>query len=322
MTLVQSQRKVTSLAGGVGGAKLAQGIARIIPGDAYTVIINTADDFTLYDLHISPDIDTVTYTLAGIANPAQGWGIAGDTRATLDAIARLGGDSWFLLGDQDFATHILRTQRLRQGIALSTITADFATALGITARLLPMTDQPVETMIDTPDGRLGFQDYFVARRQTDDVQGVVFAGIEEAAPTAGVIEAIRDTDVVVLNPSNPIVSIGPILAVAGVRDALATTSALRIGVSPIIGGKALKGPADKMLATLGHEVSSLGIAKIYAGLIDVLFIDEQDRELQPAIEALGVEVVVTNTIMGDADDRERFAREILATADARLGARL
>ncbi|MGB3329717.1 MAG: 2-phospho-L-lactate transferase [Thermomicrobiales bacterium] len=311
MSLAQAGTTVTMLAGGVGGAKLAEGFARILPDPRLQVIVNTADDFRLYGLAISPDIDTVTYTLAGIANPAQGWGIAGDTRHTLDAIARLGGESWFLLGDQDFGTHILRTQRLGEGVPLSTITADFAHALGIGPRILPMTDHPVATLVDTPAGRLGFQDYFVARRQADDVVGVVFDGIEDAVPAPGVLDAIADADVLVIAPSNPIVSVGPILAVRGVRDVLASTSAFRIAVSPIIGGKALKGPADKMLATLGHEVSSLGVARIYAGLIDVLAIDTADADLAPAIEALGIHTVVTNTIMGGSDDRERLAAELL-----------
>ncbi|HEU0163473.1 MAG TPA: 2-phospho-L-lactate transferase [Thermomicrobiales bacterium] len=319
MSLAHSGRRVTALAGGVGGAKLAQGLARVVPGENLTVIVNTADDFELYGLNISPDLDTVMYTLAGIANPIFGWGIDGDTQATLGSMKRLGENTWFLLGDQDFATHILRTHRLRSGESLTAITADFARALGIGARMIPMTDQTVSTLVDTPAGRLGFQDYFVARHQSDDVTGVVFDGIDDAAPAAGVIEAIGEADILVINPSNPIVSIGPILAVPGVRAALAESSAKRVGVSPIIGGKALKGPADKMLETLGHEVSALGIARIYAGLLDLLVIDEQDRDLQGAIEALGIRVLITNSIMGDAEDRERLAREILAATEALTG---
>jgi len=309
------------LAGGVGGAKLAQGFARLLPDSRLRVIVNTADDFRLYGLAISPDIDTVTYTLAGVANPAQGWGIAGDTRHTLDAIARLGGESWFLLGDQDFATHILRTHRLAQGEPLSRITAAFAEALGIGPRILPMTDQPVATVLETPDGPLAFQDYFVARRQADDVLGVTFAGIDAARPAPGVLDALADAEVVVVAPSNPIVSVGPILAVDGVRDALATARGVRIAVSPIVGGKALKGPADKMLATLGHEVSSLGVARIYAGLIDILAIDHADADQAAAIEALGIRTIVTNTIMGGPEDRQRLASELLEGARSGAGAR-
>ncbi|MGI8404470.1 MAG: 2-phospho-L-lactate transferase, partial [Thermomicrobiales bacterium] len=312
--MAQTGRRVTALAGGVGGAKLAQGLARVVTGDALTVLVNTADDFELYGLAISPDIDTVMYTLAGMANPLLGWGIAADTRATLDAIARYGEDPWFLLGDQDFATHIVRSDRLRKGIPLSTITAQFSSSLGISAKLIPMTDDRVATLVDTPSGRLAFQDYFVARRQRDDVNGVVYEGIESAQPAPGVIDALTTVDVIVLNPSNPIVSIGPILAVSGVRAALAASTAVRIGVSPIIGGKALKGPADRMLATLGHDVSALGIARIYEGLLDMLVIDTEDAGLRSEIEALGMEVIVTNTIMGGPEDRERLAREVLAAA--------
>jgi len=314
LSVAQTGRRVTALAGGVGGAKLAQGLARVVTGDALTVLVNTADDFELYGLAISPDIDTVMYTLAGMANPLLGWGIAADTRATLDAIARYGEDPWFLLGDQDFATHIVRSDRLRKGIPLSTITAQFSSSLGISAKLIPMTDDRVATLVDTPSGRLAFQDYFVARRQRDDVNGVVYEGIESAQPAPGVIDALTTVDVIVLNPSNPIVSIGPILAVSGVRAALAASTAVRIGVSPIIGGKALKGPADRMLATLGHDVSALGIARIYEGLLDMLVIDTEDAGLRSEIEALGMEVIVTNTIMGGPEDRERLAREVLAAA--------
>ncbi|MGC4190669.1 MAG: 2-phospho-L-lactate transferase [Thermomicrobiales bacterium] len=311
MSLAQAGKTVTMLAGGVGGAKLAQGFARLLPDPRLQIIVNTADDFHLYGLAISPDIDTVTYTLAGMANPVQGWGIADDTRHTLDAIARLGGESWFLLGDRDFATHILRTQRLQRGDALSRITGDFAHALGIGPRILPMTDQPVATVLETPEGSLEFQDYFVARRQADDVLGVRFAGIESATPAPGVLDALVQADIVVIAPSNPIVSVGPILAVPGVRDALASANGVRIAVSPIVGGKALKGPADRMLATLGHEVSALGVARIYAGLIDVLAIDTVDADQAPSIEALGIRTIVTNTIMGGPEDRERLAAEVL-----------
>lgn len=314
MSVAQEGATVTMLAGGVGGAKLAQGFARLLSGRRLHVIVNTADDFQLYGLAISPDIDTVTYTLAGIANPAQGWGIDGDTRHALDAIARLGGESWFLLGDQDFATHILRTHRLQQGDPLSRITAGFARALGIDPVIMPMSDQPVATLVDTPDGRLGFQDYFVARRQSDAVLGVVFEGIEAATPAPGVLEALAKAEIVVIAPSNPIVSVGPILAVPGIREALQQASGTRIAVSPIVGGKALKGPADRMLATLGHEVSALGVARIYAGLIDTLAIDTADADLADRIEALGIRALVTNTVMGGPEDRERLAAELVEDA--------
>lgn len=302
---------IVALAGGVGGAKMAQGLALALDPDELTVIVNTADDFELYGLRISPDIDTVLYTLSGLVNPATGWGIAGDSRSTLDAIARLGRDPWFFLGDQDFATHILRTERLRIGESLTTVTADLTEQLGVSTRVLPMSDDRVATLVETPDGILDFQEYFVRRRQQDEVLGVVFQGIDLALPGADVLEAIQRADLVVICPSNPIVSIGPILAVAGIREALATTRAARVAISPIIGGRALKGPADKMLETLGHEVSAVGVSKIYDGLIDGFVIDNQDETLRVQIEETGIRVLVTQSIMGDADDRKRFAGEVL-----------
>ena len=305
---------ILALAGGVGGAKLAQGLALALPRGDLTVVVNTADDFDLFGLRICPDLDTVLYTLGGLANPATGWGVDGDTRATLDAIGRYGRDLWFQLGDRDFATHILRTERLRQGALLVTVMNEFARALGIDSTLLPMTNDPVATMVQTPGGLLDFQTYFVGRRQEDNVIGLEFRGAAESTPAPGALEAIASAGVIVLCPSNPLVSIGPILAVPGYRDALATAAAPRIAVSPIIAGKALKGPADKMLASLGHEVSSVGVARIYEGLIDGLVIDEADVALAPAIEALGIRALATHSIMGGAEDRRRLAAETLAFA--------
>lgn len=307
---------IVTLAGGVGGAKMAQGLQRALPPGELTVVVNTADDFELYGLHISPDLDTVLYTLASIADPVNGWGVAGDTRRTLDAIARYGHDPWFLLGDQDFATHILRTERLRGGSPLSAVTEELATALGIPSRIVPMTDDRVATLIKTPAGTLEFQDYFVGRRQSDDVLGVVFAGIEQAAPHEMVLTAVDKAGAVVIAPSNPIVSIGPILAMPGIREALLSTSAPVVAVSPIIGGRALKGPAANMLGTLGHDVSALGVARIYGELVDGMVIDEADRELASAIELLGQRVLVTGTVMGGEEDRQRFATEVLGFASS------
>jgi LPPG:FO 2-phospho-L-lactate transferase len=318
---MEQHQSVVALAGGVGGAKLAQGLAGVVPGSQLTIIGNTADDFELWGLHISPDLDTVMYTLAGIANPVTGWGVVDDTHATLEAIGRYGVDTWFSLGDRDFATHILRTQRLREGQPLSTITADLASALGVSTRLLPMTDQPVATMVRSGDELLDFQDYFVARRQQDTVDGVVFRGIEQATPGPGVLDAIAGADVIVFCPSNPIVSIGPILAVPGLRDAVLASRAVKVGVSPIVGGRALKGPADRMLTSLGHKSSALGVARIYRDLLDVLVIDEIDRDLAPQVTNLGLQAAVAQTIMGDRQDRERLAAEVLAAAATeRVGA--
>lgn len=301
---------IVALAGGVGGAKLAEGLALALPPEQLTVVVNTADDFELYGLRICPDLDTVMYTLAGLADPVNGWGIAGDTAQVLAAIGRYGREPWFRLGDQDFATHILRSERLRGGATLTEATAELSRALGVAAHLLPMSDNPVATLVDTPAGRLAFQDYFVARHQVDEVVGVVFDGIDQARPGEGVLAAIGAAEVVVFCPSNPIVSLGPILAVPGVREALATTTAPLVAVSPIVGGRALKGPADRMLASLGHEVSAAGIAAIYAGLIDGLVIDEADRGLGPEIEGLGMKVLVTSTVMGGGEDRRRLAGEV------------
>lgn len=302
---------ILALAGGVGGAKLAQGLAMATPASDLSVIVNTADDFDLYGLRICPDLDTVLYTLAGLADPLQGWGIGGDTQNTLRAIARYGRDPWFQLGDQDFATHILRTERLRHGATLSEVIAEFADALGVSSRLLPMTDDPVATLIETLDGALAFQDYFVARRQTDDVLAVTFSGLERARITAAVETAIRTAELIILCPSNPIVSIGPILAIPGMRRCLERARAPLIAVSPIVDGRALKGPADRMLATLGHEVSAAGVAALYTGLIDGIVIDEADQALAPRIEAMGLAVMVTATVMGGIDDRQRLAAEVV-----------
>ncbi len=311
---------IVAMAGGVGGAKLAQGLALAVPAGELAVVVNTADDFDLYGLRICPDLDTVLYTLAGIADPVQGWGVAGDTFQTLAAVAGYGREPWFRLGDRDFATHILRTERLRQGATLTATAAELAAALGVASRLLPMSDEPVATLLETPAGRLGFQDYFVARRQRDDVLGVAFDGIEHARLPEGVAGAIAAAELIVICPSNPIVSVGPILAVPGMGDALRQCEAPIVAVSPIIGGRALKGPADRMLATLGHEVSALGVARLYAGLIDALVIDEADRSLAPAIDALGMSTLVVPTVMGGAEDRRRLAVDVLAFGRSRVPA--
>jgi LPPG:FO 2-phospho-L-lactate transferase len=302
---------IVALAGGVGGAKLAQGLYGILPPDTLTVVVNTADDFDRFGLHISPDLDTVMYTLAGLANPATGWGIAGDTFAAMAMLGRYGRETWFRLGDRDLATHIVRTERLRQGATLSAATAELTAALAVRARLLPMCDEPVATLVDTPAGRLEFQDYFVRRQQQDEVRGVVFAGAEHATLPAAVAAALAAAEAIVVCPSNPIVSVGPILAVPGLRERLAAARAPRVAVSPIVGGQAIKGPAAQMLRTLGHEVSPVGVARLYAGLIDGIVIDEQDAALRPRLEALGLAVRVAPTIMGDRPDRERLAALVL-----------
>jgi len=308
------QGSIVVLAGGVGGAKLAHGFAQLDLGERLAVVVNTADDFELYGLAISPDLDTVLYTLAGIANPATGWGILGDTANTLAMIGRYGRSTWFWLGDRDLATHILRTERLRQGARLTDVTRELATALGVDARILPMCDEPVRTVVTTPDGDLPFQEYFVRRRQQDTVLAVRFAGIEQARPTPEVEQVLAAPEVIVLAPSNPIVSIGPILALPGLRERLRRTPAPVVAVSPIVAGRALKGPADRMLASLGHEVSPVGVARLYRDFLDGLVIDVQDAALAPAIADLGIAPYVTQAVMADPPDRARLAREVLAFA--------
>lgn len=303
--------RIAALAGGVGGARMLDGFAALGMADRLTAIVNTADDFELWGLSISPDIDTVVYTLSGLANVEQGWGIAGDTQATLDAIARLGEDPWFQLGDQDIATHILRTQRLREGQTLAQITSDFADALGIEITILPMSNDPVRTHIKTDDGWLDFQSYFVGRRHADDVLGVRFDGIESAQAAEGVTSSISDADVILICPSNPVVSVDPILGVSGIREAISSSSARVICVSPIIGGKALKGPAANMLQRAGVEVSAAGVSAYYGDLVDVMVIDSQDAALESAIRDQGHDVILLDTIMGDRADRARLASEIL-----------
>lgn len=303
--------KMLALAGGVGGAKLAAGLQAVLsPGDL-SVVVNTADDFDLWGLHISPDLDTVMYTLAGLANPETGWGVVDESFAALYMLSRYGEDTWFKLGDRDLSTHILRTARLRAGEPLTEITADLSAALDIQSRILPMCDEPVATILDTPDGTLEFQEYFVRRRQEDEVLGVRLWGIEEARLSRSFSEALAEAELVILCPSNPVVSIGPILAVPGMREALAVSSAPKVAVSPIIGGRALKGPADRMMASLGHEVSAAGVARIYEGLVEGMVIDDADSGERDAIEDLGIEVLLTDAVMRVPEDRARLAAEIL-----------
>jgi LPPG:FO 2-phospho-L-lactate transferase len=303
---------IVTLAGGVGGARFIDGVAQTAGADNITAIVNTADDFNLYGLRICPDLDTVLYNLAGIADPVNGWGIAGDTRKTLDGIAEYGVETWFLLGDRDFATHILRTNWLKSGESLTAVTESLRMRLSVHTRILPMSDQPVATHLKTKEGLVEFQDYFVRRHQSDEVYGVHFEGIEDAQPVPAALDALLTAELILLAPSNPIVSIGPILSINPYREALVNRSVPSIAVSPIIGGKALKGPADRMLTSLGLESSALGIARIYQNLIDGLVIDNVDADLAPAIEALGIRVLVTDAIMHDIPDRGRFAAEVLA----------
>ena len=303
--------KICALAGGVGGAKLASGLQDVVPPGDLSVVVNTADDFDLWGLHICPDLDTVMYTLAGISNPETGWGIVNESFATLNMLERYGEETWFKFGDRDLATHVFRTHRMRSGETLTEVTAGLSGALGVDNALLPMSDEPVSTVLETAEGRLEFQEYFVRRRQRDEVLGIELRGIEEARPTEGVLAAISGADAIVLCPSNPVVSIGPILALPGVMEILASSSVPKVAVSPIVGGRALKGPADRMLASLGHEVSATGVARMYAGLVDGMVIDRIDENERAGIEGIGMRVLVTESVMRDAEDRARLASETL-----------
>ena len=307
--------KVTALAGGVGGARLAAGLEAALPERSLSVVVNTADDFDLWGLRICPDLDTVMYTLAGIANAETGWGISGETFQSLEMLGNYGEDTWFWLGDRDIATHLLRSSRLRSGETLTDITRDLCSSLGVASGILPMCDEPVATMLDTPEGELEFQEYFVRRGQRDEVRNVRFRGIEEARPTGAVRQRLRESDAIVFCPSNPVVSLGPILAVPGMREALGEAGAPKVAVSPIIGGKALKGPADKMLSSTGRASSASGVSRIYSGLVDAMVIDHADKNEAAEIESLGMRACVTDAVMRDGPDRARLAREVLRIAE-------
>ncbi len=303
--------QIVALAGGVGGAKLAHGLYAALEPHSLSVIINTGDDFIHWGLHISPDIDTVMYTLGGIANEVTGWGVKDETWTALNAMGRLDAPTWFGIGDRDLATHVVRTAALREGQTLTESTAALCRSLGVHARLLPMTDDLVPTYVQTPDGWLPFQDYFVRRGHRDEVLSVRVDNIERATLPTGVKQAIADTDAIVFCPSNPLVSIGPILDVPGMRDLIKGRAVPRIAVSPIVGGRALKGPADKMLGGMGHESSALGVARMYRDILSGLVIDEKDAASADAIRALGMDVLVTNTVMQSIEDRRTLAEAVL-----------
>jgi LPPG:FO 2-phospho-L-lactate transferase len=308
---------IAALAGGVGGAKLADGLAGIL-GRALVVVVNTADDFEHLGLHVSPDVDTVMYTLGGIANAETGWGIAGESWNFLEQVTRLGGPAWFRLGDRDLATHVLRTERLRRGERLTDITADLCRRLGIAASILPMSDAPVRTVVQTAEGPLAFQEYFVGRHCEVAVTGFTFDGAARAVPTDEVRRALTSTDLtaIIVCPSNPFVSIDPILTLPGMRDLLRARQVPIVAVSPIIGGAAVKGPAAKMMHELGLEVSATSVAAHYRGLVDGLVIDEADAGLAAGIEAMGFAVKVVPTLMRSAEDRRQLASTCLDFAGA------
>lgn len=305
--------KVTLLAGGTGGTKLAHGFALLAADVELTVVANVGDDAEMHGLLVCPDIDALLYTLSGLLDTEQGWGVRGDTHTAHAQFERLGEPTWFRVGDADLATHATRTRLLSEGLTLTDATARMAAALGIGGRILPATDDRHRTLIDTDEGALEFQEYFVHRRQEPEVRGVRFDG--SARPTDAVLDALVAADLIVLGPSNPIVSIGPILALPGVRDAMTAGSVPVASVSPIVGGRALRGPADRMMTSLGHESSALGVARLHAGLVDRFVIDEVDAGLRQAIEReTGASVEVLPTVMRTDDDRAALARAILNVA--------
>ncbi len=300
--------RVSVLAGGVGAARFLDGLVRVMAPQDVTAIVNVGDDMEWAGLHISPDLDTVTYTLADLVNPETGWGLRAESRRTLDRLSELGGPDWFMIGDLDLATHLYRTHRLSQGDPLSEITRDLTQRLGLDCRITPVTDDRLRTVVGTDAGELAFQDYFVRRRASDAVRSLRFDGSDSASPAPFVLDAIRDADVIVIAPSNPFLSIDPLLSVGGVREALGQSKAPVAAVSPIIGGQAVKGPAGDILRSLGHDVSALGVARIYGELADVFILDEADARLASEIESeTEMRVVVMPTLMTDVEAKMSLA---------------
>lgn len=310
------------LAGGVGAARFLRGLLRVCRPADVTAIVNVGDDFTLHGLDISPDLDTVTYTLAGQINPETGWGRAGETWRVLTELGRLGGQDWFKLGDLDLALHLFRTQRRSDGASLSQVTGEIAASFGLELTLLPVSDDPIATRITPaePDGatEIDFQEYFVAHRHGIAVRSVRFAGIEGAKPAPGVLDALSSAGTVVVAPSNPFVSIGPVIDVPQVRETLRGRRGSVVAVSPIVGGASIKGPAGAMMRELGHEPSVVGVARLYAEFAGTLVIDHADAELAPAVAQAGMTPVVTDTIMADPDRAAGLARATLEGVSARM----
>ena len=317
---------IAAVAGGVGAARFLRGLIEVVDPSEVVAVVNTGDDVVLHGLHVSPDLDTVTYTLAGAVDADQGWGLGGETWATMEALGRYEGSApagsaagltWFRLGDRDLATHLYRTQRLREGAALSDVTAEVAAAWGVGVRILPVTDDPVETRVDVAgEGEVGFQDYFVRRRHAVKVSGVRFSGADLAAPAPGVIEALSSADLIVVCPSNPIVSIGPILAVTAIEETLVARRWQVVAISPIVAGAALRGPAARLLVELGHEASVVGVARLYAPFAASLVVDRADAHLAAAVEAEGGRCVVTDTVIDGMPRAAALARVVVDTSAA------
>jgi len=307
---MRKNQKITALAGGVGASKLLLGLYGEVDSEGLTIIVNTGDDITLHGLRISPDLDIVTYTLAGLVDAKKGWGFRGETFHALKRLAIYKRENWFNLGDKDLATHIHRTALLGQGRSLTEATESIRTALGVNARILPMANELVPTIIDSDEGELHFQEYLVKRRAEPVVRGIRFQGVESARPATGVLEAIREAERIIICPSNPLISIGPILAVPDIRQALRARKEDVVAVCPIVGGKSLKGPSDKMLAQLGYDSSAVGVAKLYEDFAGTFVIDRQDVALAPAVRKLGLEVVILPTVMKTLTQKRLLARAL------------
>ena len=303
--------QVVALAGGVGAARFLDGLTRVIAPERVYIIGNTADDAEIHGLHISPDLDTVTYTLAGIANPEHGWGIRGDSFRCLEALRRLGADTWFQLGDKDLATHLYRTQRLHQGATLAEVTAEITRALKVRSTIVPMSNERVRARICTASGELEFQTYFVKRHARDRVVAMRFEGASEAEPAPGILNAIAKAEAIILCPSNPFISIGPILSIPGIRGALRRRRDHVAAISPIVGGRALKGPAAKMMKSLKLTPSAFEVARLYQDFVGVFVLDEVDRKHAVKVQSLGMRAVVTNTIMSGLGERKALAKAVI-----------
>ncbi|HKU19916.1 MAG TPA: 2-phospho-L-lactate transferase [Terriglobales bacterium] len=299
------------LTGGTGSAKFVDGLKQLLPARKLTLVVNTGDDLEWWGLHVSPDLDSIMYVLAGMLSKDRGWGVDLDTFECVEAMRRMGAPAWFRVGDRDLATHMTRTQLLASGRTLSEATAEIAAALGVQSRVLPMSDARVETRVTTPEGELSFQEYFVRERYRPEVLGVRFAGAEQASPAPGVLEAIKSADAVVLAPSNPVTSIGPILAVPGIRDALRATAAPVAAISPIVGGAAVSGPAGALMASQGLFVSIAGVAQTYSDFLDLLIVDERDATAAEELRLSGLQVHCAQTIMKTANDKAALAATVL-----------
>lgn len=302
---------ITALAGGVGAAKFLTGLIRLVKEEDLTVISNTGDDIELFGLHISPDIDIVTYTLASIVDEEKGWGIKGDTFKCLEMLKKLGLETWFALGDKDLATSILRTDLLRKGYRLSEVTDEICRSLGLKVKILPMSNERFETRIRIKEGSIHFEEFIVRRSAQDEVLGIEFTGAADAKPSPKVIDSILDAELVIVCPSNPIVSIGTILSIAGIREALRKTKARVVGISPIVACAPIKGPADKLMRALGLKVSAFSVAELYSDFLDRFIIDNLDADEKSCIESLGIQVKTTNTIMKGFEDKVRLAEAVL-----------